>query len=143
MKQCEFYLNGNCTCRGACDYQKWSHSGPTVLCTCSFETSEKEDKSTFTLMHPNMIDLKEIRKSLSRKKPLLFIEYSGMVFTYIHNSISWKANILNIPNTLPYSFQIRESALKRNWVQHVKKIKSAKWGRNKQKTKVKMIFPKI
>ena len=136
MEKCKKYYNGKChlPMSQACIYE----------CICIEGRYKKINNSTqFTVPNPIMIDNEEINNSLSRKNPLLFLEYNNKIHVFVHRSIFWKATLFNIENTLPFDFESNLAPLKTKWVKWVKNIKSIKWGENKKETTVKMIFPKI
>lgn len=99
----------------------------------------------FKVNHPEMIDRSEIYKSISRKNPLLFFEINDQIQVFLHRSIRIKARILNLNILQPKTdiFNTNEKHLKAEWIEWVKMVKTARWGKLKDVQKVKFIYPKI
>ena len=117
------------------------------ICETNITSKPKPKSYDFIVNNPRLIDNDEIFASLSRKKPLLFLEQNKTIRVFIHKSIQTKASILGLyvfqPEILPLIFSTNQKHLKAAWIKWVKLVKVTEWKEDKDVQKVKFTFPKI
>lgn len=99
----------------------------------------KDNQYSFTLTHPEALDLGLINKECTRENPLLIIRVGNEYKFLIHKSIYDKAEVCNIPTSLWARLTITEKEIG-PIVEWVKGVINAPWPSNKP---VKVIVTKV